>query len=730
MLVSGLAIIICITMLIGTTFAWFTDSVTSSGNIIKSGTLDVEMYWANGTEALDSASWNDASTGAIFDYDLWEPGYTEVRHVKIENKGNLALKYQISIAANGTVSELADVIDVYYLDPAEQVNNRTALTADKKLGTLTEVLAAISTTASGDLEPGQNHTVTLALKMQESAGNEYQGKEIGADFSVILAATQKDFEEDSFGKDYDEGLTPPDEDGDILVEEDGIQYLYREDGTHWLYYVTPKYAEDTVVVPEGVTTIGGSSFAYNSNVKEVVFSSTVKTVRTNAFKGNTSVEKIVLNEGLTDLSTYERAFNQAAGLKEVVFPSTLKVIGKQAFAGTAMEELTIPATVETLYEGAFRDMPNLKTVTIEGNVNIGNFAFRACKNLETVYLLGDDVTFAGNSQVFTHADTGDAKGITVYVENETVAKRLLAAQPSASFTLKIAGENAALVSKAADFENAVKNNKYVYLLSNLSLTKTVPLTNANLILDGNGKTISQDKSCNNSIAMFDFTSGKVTIKNVTFKGIKNGALIRTVNTDLNMDNVTVVDSDHTVEQGLLRLLGESTITNSSFKNNKASMVLSFNFDGNDAETSKLVVDNCVFENNICSATAVVYYAEGGSATITNNTFAGNTVNSTSNAATLYLGFTENNVVKDNVFSNNNVTTTGTTKRAAGALMVGYDAVITGNAFVGNTITASNAKGNDVCASVYYTDIDLSGNYWGGAAPVENDDYFVEHKKEE
>ena len=209
LLMSGLALLMCVSMLIGSTFAWFTDSVTSKGNIIKSGTLDVEMYWAKGTEAPESANWIDASTGAIFDYDLWEPGYTEVRHIKIENKGSLALKYQLSIAANGEVSELADVIDVYYLDPAQQLGERSAISADNKLGTLTEVLAAISTTASGALEPEQSHTITLALKMQEEAGNTYQGKEIGADFSVILAATQKDFESDSFGKDYDEDAAYP-----------------------------------------------------------------------------------------------------------------------------------------------------------------------------------------------------------------------------------------------------------------------------------------------------------------------------------------------------------------------------------------------------------------------------------------------------------------------------------------------------------------------------------------
>ena len=51
---SVLSLVLCFSMLIGTTFAWFTDSVTSAGNIIKTGNLDVEMYWADGTQAVPS----------------------------------------------------------------------------------------------------------------------------------------------------------------------------------------------------------------------------------------------------------------------------------------------------------------------------------------------------------------------------------------------------------------------------------------------------------------------------------------------------------------------------------------------------------------------------------------------------------------------------------------------------------------------------------------------------
>ncbi len=209
LITGAVSLLLCISMLIGTTFAWFTDSVSSGGNIIKAGNLEVAMEWLDGTEEpLDTSAWADASGDAIFDYDLWEPGYTVARHVKISNAGSLALKYQLSVVANGEVSSLADVIDVYYLDPARQVGERDALDADMRLGSLSEVLAGLDTTASGSLGAGESHVVTLVLKMRESAGNEYQNKSIGTDFRIVLAATQKDSESDTFGDDYDAGLDP------------------------------------------------------------------------------------------------------------------------------------------------------------------------------------------------------------------------------------------------------------------------------------------------------------------------------------------------------------------------------------------------------------------------------------------------------------------------------------------------------------------------------------------
>ena len=207
-IVSVMALVLCFSMLIGTTLAWFTDTVESASNIIKTGNLDVEMDWADGTKAIpgdDSNDWIDASTGAIFNYDKWEPGYTEVRHIKISNEGTLALKYKVIIEATGEVTDLSDVIDVYYLDPGAQIDDRADLTDANKLGTLTQVLDNLGNTGLGNLEAGENHTITIALKMQESATSHYEEKSIGTSFKIKLYATQLNAEDDSFGNDYDAG---------------------------------------------------------------------------------------------------------------------------------------------------------------------------------------------------------------------------------------------------------------------------------------------------------------------------------------------------------------------------------------------------------------------------------------------------------------------------------------------------------------------------------------------
>ena len=289
----------------------------------------------------------------------------------------------------------------------------------------------------------------------------------------------------------------------------------------------------------------------------------------------------------------------------------------------------------------------------------------------------------------------------------------------------IDGNLYACAETTEQLEAALKAGGHVALVNNVTMTKALALSNANFTLDGNGYTITMAEDATNTYALFDITGGKAAIKNVTFDGIKGGAIVRTVGVEFTAENVTAKNGQHTQVEGLFRLVGKSSIKNSTFKNNTCSMVITLNFDGTNNDPQ--VVENCIFEGNTCNGTAVLYYVKGASATINGNKFIGNTVNCNSNGATIYMGFTENNVVTNNLFQNNTVNEASESSRVAGGVFFGYETEFTGNAFIGNKVTGTNAKGNDVCVSTYYTDIDLSGNYWGGQAPVEDVNYFVQHK---
>lgn len=94
---AALSVVLCVGMLAGTTFAWFTDTVTSAGNIIAAGSLEAGLFYAEGWNGEDTA-WQDASEGAIFDSDAWAPGKTEIRYIKATNEGDIAFRYRLPLS--------------------------------------------------------------------------------------------------------------------------------------------------------------------------------------------------------------------------------------------------------------------------------------------------------------------------------------------------------------------------------------------------------------------------------------------------------------------------------------------------------------------------------------------------------------------------------------------------------------------------------------------------------
>lgn len=251
LLSSILALILCFAMLVGTTFAWFTDEVSSKGNKIQAGTLEIDMLVRDANGIYNSVK--DSGT-PIFNYDKWEPGYVDVANVKVENKGNLALQYGMQIVTDGLVGSiidekvmLSDVIDVYYAAEEVILADRAAFdtaVADKELklvGTLTDVLFGGSMIKDTLLE-GESDYATIVLKMKESAGNEYQGLSVGTSFDIKIFATQLAYESDAFDNQYDVIELPS---ATMMVIEPEVLEIYSLDAGCVFMAVEDKWDADS-----------------------------------------------------------------------------------------------------------------------------------------------------------------------------------------------------------------------------------------------------------------------------------------------------------------------------------------------------------------------------------------------------------------------------------------------------------------------------------------------------
>ena len=201
-----IAIVVTCAILIGATFAWFTDSVTSTGNKIQAGTLKVDLELLDKEQGWKSLKDDNAP---IFDYDKWEPGYTDIKILKVENEGSLALQWKAKFVTTGTLSALADVIDVYVLPSETELTYPENRNLDGYwcVGTLAQFINTLESTTRGTLLAGEVAYLGLALKMQTNAGNEYQGLALGNAFDIMIVATQLSSENDGFNSEYDNGAS-------------------------------------------------------------------------------------------------------------------------------------------------------------------------------------------------------------------------------------------------------------------------------------------------------------------------------------------------------------------------------------------------------------------------------------------------------------------------------------------------------------------------------------------
>ena len=302
---SVMAMVLCLAMLVGATFAWFTDTASTNVNKIQAGNLDVvlEMQNADGKwvsaegKTLDFVKAADAKGEAI----LWEPGCTyELPALRIRNNGNLALKYQVII---------------------------TGINGSAKLNTAIDwTIGDVAMGAEQHLAAGESNAFTIKGHMKESAGNEYMNESIDG-IAITVVATQNTVESDSFGKDYDADAEYP-----VVavanVNTNGDTVLKDKEEDHTIQVTVPAGALDEGVqslklevvksaTPAGVEVASTeSSQSYEVTMKDqsgnaVSTNGTLMTVEMNVGKNRTALklyhdgEKMTKDSGtLTDAADH------------------------------------------------------------------------------------------------------------------------------------------------------------------------------------------------------------------------------------------------------------------------------------------------------------------------------------------------------------------------------------------------------------------------------------------
>ena len=293
---SVMAMVLCLAMLVGATFAWFTDTASTGVNKIQAGNLDVvlEMKDASGNWVPAEGKTLDFVKAAAGEQILWEPGCTyTLPELRVVNKGNLVLKYKVAITGINGSAKLNEAIEWTIGDVA--------------MGTEQHLAA------------GESNAFTIKGHMKESAGNDYQNLTIDG-IAITVVATQDTVESDSFGKDYDAGAEYP-----VVavanVNTNGDTVLKDKEEDHTIQVTVPAGALDEGVqslklevvksaTPAGVKVASTeSSQSYEVTMKDqsgnvVSTNGTLMTVEMNVGKNRTALKLYHDGEKMTkDIGT-------------------------------------------------------------------------------------------------------------------------------------------------------------------------------------------------------------------------------------------------------------------------------------------------------------------------------------------------------------------------------------------------------------------------------------------
>ena len=307
LLTSVMALVMCVVMLVGTTFAWFTDTASTGVNKIQAGNLDVKLEYKNSEQTTFVEA--NTNTKVFKDGALWEPGHVEYVVLKISNAGNLALKYKLGINIANEVGstnvfdkpfKLSDYIKFAVINgESKNLSDRDALVAEAGEG------AVLSTgyTKEDHLLAGttdNEKVVTLVVWMPKSVGNEANYKVAegitapSIDLGINVVATQYMHESDSFNNQYDKdaeypiSVTTGDELQAIVSNATAPVNIVLTNSITTNNFVIPADKDVTLDLNGRTVTNAGSHTILNKGHLTLTDSSTDKSGQIISLKGNTA----------------------------------------------------------------------------------------------------------------------------------------------------------------------------------------------------------------------------------------------------------------------------------------------------------------------------------------------------------------------------------------------------------------------------------------------------------
>ena len=543
LLTSIMALVMCVVMLVGTTFAWFTDTASTNVNKIEAGKLDVQML-DKGDNDLEGKTLNWVKAeGGKNQQVLWEPGCSyDLESFKIKNNGNLKLKYKVLI--NGLIgnAELLNAIDftVAVADPA----------LTPKDGTSTVSTVADLNSFEGKLDAGaETSLITITGKMKTDAGNTYQGKTIDG-IAITVYAAQVEGEFDSTRMDYDKDATydytfvagNSEAETALSANKENIYVALAGDVTFDVkpYDQKPMGGADTkLIVIEG----HGHKLTFNN---------------TNSDWNNVTWgdAKLVIKNAVIDNSGYNAAggawishdiyFNGHIELENVTFTNAVALNGKATLTNVQISDQNAAQDTYMLWICAGSNV-TLNNVTIDGKSAVGK-ANRAIAikdeyiaNPTDTMLTVNGLTATSDKYAAIYVTSKSATMINlngvIDVTGAAVSDKLIQESSNSTGTVTV-NDNSTKVVKAATQEElknaiaAVETGKSAkvelgegtYTLYNVAAGKT---KSTSLVIEGAGK----DSTV--------FTAGDLTITNANGEG----------SSDYSYENSEVVFKDMTINVG-------------------------------------------------------------------------------------------------------------------------------------------------------------------------------------